>query len=64
MRIDVDTTRCVGAGACVLAAPHVFDQRDDDGTVIVLQEHPAELHLGAARKAETDCPALAIRLVP
>jgi hypothetical protein len=26
MRIQVDSTRCIGSGQCVLIAPHAFDQ--------------------------------------
>lgn len=62
MRLIVDTEVCVGAGQCTLTAPEIFDQRDDDGTVILLQpEPPADLH-DAARKAATLCPTQAIRV--
>ena len=63
MRVIVDKERCIGAGQCVLLAPDVFDQRDDDGVVILLQEHPpAELHEDV-RQAARICPALAIELM-
>jgi ferredoxin len=46
----------------VLLAPDVFDQRDDDGLVVVLDENPpAELH-AAVRESAVVCPAAAIRL--
>jgi ferredoxin len=62
MRVRVDEDRCVGAGQCVLAAPDVFDQSDDDGIVVLLQERPpAELH-DDVRQAARVCPALAIEL--
>ncbi|MBP2477997.1 ferredoxin [Crossiella equi] len=62
MRVTVDEEACVGAGQCVLAAPDVFDQREEDGVVILLQEEPpADLH-EATKEAEVLCPALAIRL--
>ena len=35
MRIVVDVERCRGAGLCALTAPEVFDQDEQDGTVIV-----------------------------
>ncbi len=45
MKITIDHDKCCGAGTCVLLAPDVFDQRDDDGIVILLDERPsAELH--------------------
>ena len=63
MRIEVDEDKCVGGGQCVMAADEVFDQRDEDGIVILLREHPtADLH-DAAREAAILCPAAAIRII-
>jgi ferredoxin len=63
MKIVVDVERCQGAGQCALTAPHIFDQTDDDGTVVVLDEEPpAELH-DAVRKAAALCPNSVIRVV-
>ncbi|MDX3566844.1 ferredoxin, partial [Streptomyces scabiei] len=41
MKVRVDETRCCGAGSCVLIAPEVFDQRDEDGIVALLTPTPA-----------------------
>ena len=60
MKIIVDTGKCVGAGQCVLTEPALFDQSEDDGTVIVLDVEPAESHHAAAREAAALCPAGAI----
>ncbi|MFE3001046.1 ferredoxin [Nocardia sp. NPDC059246] len=63
MRIEIDEDKCVGGGHCVAAAAAVFDQRDEDGVVVLLDETPrAELH-GAVREAATLCPAAAIRIL-
>jgi ferredoxin len=63
MRIEFDEPKCVAAGQCVMAAPDVFDQRDEDGVAVVLDETPGpELH-EAVREAAAVCPAAAIRLV-
>lgn len=43
-------------------APDVFDQRDDDGVVILLEEDPPAEHADNVRKAEAGCPALAIHI--
>jgi len=43
--LTVDVGKCVAAGQCVVVAPEVFDQREEDGVVILLTETPAaELH--------------------
>jgi ferredoxin len=62
MEVAVHQDKCVGAGQCVLLAPDVFDQRDEDGVVVLLRENPpAELH-DDVRQAAQVCPALAIEL--
>jgi len=62
MKVAVEQDKCVASGQCVLVAPDVFDQRDEDGSVVLLQENPpAELH-DDVREAAQVCPALAIQL--
>ncbi|WP_020124524.1 ferredoxin [Streptomyces canus] len=62
MRITIEEDKCCGAGQCVLLAPEVFDQRDEDGVVVLLDaEPPAEQH-AAAREAAAVCPASAIEV--
>ncbi len=60
MRIAVDQDKCVSSGQCVLNAGDLFDQRDDDGVVILLEDTPAAEQADNARKAAAACPALAI----
>lgn len=43
--------------------PEVFDQRDDDGVAILLEEHPADDLMDGVQEAVAICPAAAIRLV-
>jgi ferredoxin len=62
MRFEVDVDKCVGAGVCALAAPSVFDQNDDDGIVVVLDENPPASQDAAVREAAERCPAAVIRL--
>jgi ferredoxin len=60
VKVLVDQEKCCGAGSCVLLAPEVFDQRDDDGIVVLLDATPAaELH-AAVREAANVCPGAAI----
>ncbi|MFI9388083.1 ferredoxin [Kutzneria sp. NPDC052558] len=60
MNISIDEVKCVGAGQCVLAAPEVFDQRDDDGIAVLLDESPGDELLPQVEDAAGRCPALAI----
>jgi ferredoxin len=58
--VRVDQDRCIGSGNCVFEAPAVFDQREDDGIVVLVQaEPPADLH-EKVRSAAAMCPARAI----
>jgi len=62
-KIVADLDRCVGAGQCVLTDPDAFDQRDEDGTVVVLHNAPAdEEALQRAREAVEICPSRALSL--
>ena len=62
MKITVDEEKCCGAGQCVLIAPEVFDQRDDDGIVILLNAEPGADQHAAVRETAAVCPAGAIFL--
>ena len=63
MRVAVDEKTCCSAGRCVEEAPAVFDQRDEDGVVILLQAEPAEALHESVRRAARLCPALAIEII-
>jgi len=56
VKVILDQDKCIGSGQCVLSAPEVFDQRDDDGIAVLLEETPEE----GTREAARICPALAI----
>lgn len=62
MRIVADTTRCVGAGQCVLTEPAVFDQDDEEGTVVLLVEDVEGDVLDSVRRAVHICPSQALAL--
>lgn len=62
MRVVVDQDKCVGSGQCVLLAPDVFDQRDEDGIVVLLRDNPPAALYDDVRQAARLCPALAIGL--
>jgi ferredoxin len=62
VKVTVDQDKCVSSGMCVMNAADVFDQRDDDGVVELLVEHPGRDQAEEARKAAAACPALAIHI--
>jgi len=62
MKVSIAAEKCVAAGQCVLLAPEVFDQREEDGVVVLLDETPEpELH-DAVRESAMVCPAAAIHV--
>ncbi|GFH39134.1 ferredoxin [Streptomyces pacificus] len=61
-KISVERDRCVGAGQCVLAAPAVFDQDEEDGLVRVLDEEPSPSQADAVHDAVWACPSGALTL--
>ncbi|UNZ22233.1 ferredoxin [Streptomyces sp. 891-h] len=64
MRVAADEEVCCGAGQCVLEAPEVFAQREEDGIVRLLDPAPP-LHLRAQVEAAADlCPARALTVRP
>ncbi|WP_166905640.1 ferredoxin [Mycobacterium sp. DL440] len=62
MKVTVDQDKCVSSGQCVLNAGEVFDQRDDDGVVVLLDPAPDPDQTDNARRAAAACPALAIEI--
>jgi ferredoxin len=62
MRVSVDQARCVASGNCVLTAPEVFDQRVEDGVVVLLDPSPPAELAESVRRAEALCPASVIRV--
>lgn len=62
MRVRTDPEKCCGSGLCALAVPEIFDQSEQDGRVLLLQETPPERLTTAVREAAYCCPAGAITL--
>ncbi|CCH28865.1 ferredoxin [Actinosynnema sp. NPDC047251] len=62
MRIEVDPDRCAASGMCALTDPEVFDQDEEDGTVVLLDPTAAG-HEQEAREAAHLCPAGAITVI-
>lgn len=62
MRVTADRRKCLGTGNCALSAPEIFDQDDDDGTVVLLNSQPPSKLQSAVRRAVQLCPSRAIQL--
>lgn len=62
MKVIVGQDKCASSGNCVMHAPEIFDQRDDDGVVVLLNENPPAEQVEKARKAAAGCPAMAIQI--
>jgi len=63
MKVTIDADKCVSAGQCVLSAPDIFDQREDDGVVALLTDTPPQDRLDQVHEAASLCPARVIQLV-
>ena len=64
MKVVIDQSKCVAGGQCVLSAPEVFDQRDEDGLVVLLTDRPDPALYERVREAAMVCPSAAIVLEP
>lgn len=62
MKVSVDQNVCASAGNCVMNAPELFDQRDEDGVVVLLNANPTAEQAEGARRAASFCPAMAIQI--
>ncbi len=43
MKVTVNHDRCEGHGKCVMAAPKVFDLREDDLSYVILEDIPEKM---------------------
>ncbi|MFI0822080.1 ferredoxin [Streptomyces sp. NPDC021098] len=62
MKVTVEEDKCCAAGTCVMVAPEVFDQREEDGVVILLDATPPAEQHDAVRECVQVCPAGAIHV--
>jgi len=61
MRVVVDYDLCESNAICMVAAPEVFEVRDDD-FLYVLQDEPSEELRGKVEEAVRRCPKQAIAI--
>jgi ferredoxin len=62
MKVHADTSVCVASGQCALLAPETFDQREDNGIVVLRDDEPPLERQDAARQAVLTCPSGALSL--
>jgi ferredoxin len=62
MKVTVETRKCIAAGMCVAHAPEVFDQDDDNGIVVLLDDQPDAAAADDVRNAAEYCPAQVISI--
>jgi ferredoxin len=60
MKVFLDQSKCVGSGQCVMTAPDVFDQREDDGISVLLNPTPSPERVVDVEQAAAVCPSRAI----
>jgi ferredoxin len=60
VKVKADRDVCVGAGNCVLTAPDIFDQSEEEGTVVLLNASPDEAQRADVEEAAAACPSGAI----
>jgi len=62
VKVVIEQEKCVAAGQCVLYAPKVFDQREEDGIAVLLDEEPPPEERDNVLAAAGVCPAAAIHI--
>jgi ferredoxin len=62
MKIVADRSKCLGAGQCVMVAPDLFSQAEDDGLVVMKKVKLSAAEISAAELAVRSCPTQAISL--
>jgi len=62
-KVVADTTKCLGNGVCVMTAPRVFTQGEDDGLVRVIMPVPDPEDWEAVELAVNSCPSGTLGIV-
>ena len=61
MKAHVDRAECIGCEICANICPEVFSMDDDNITIVLVDEIPAELQ-DSAKEAAESCPTDAITI--
>lgn len=60
MKITVDQDKCIASSECLIVAAEVFDQREEDGIVVLLNPSPDAALAEVVNQAASLCPGRAI----
>lgn len=60
MRIEVDQAKCCGFGACIIAAPDLFDLSEETNLAFSLVEVVPDAARSQLEAAIAECPTAAI----
>jgi ferredoxin len=61
-RLQYDESKCVGAGACEIAAPGLFEMGDEGVATVLVTELTDDDQVEEAKSAALACPAMAITI--
>ena len=61
-KLQLDESKCIGAGACQLAAPDLFELGDEGVAVVLAPELDDDEQVEKAQSAVRACPAMAIAI--
>nr|AXL06064.1 ferredoxin [uncultured bacterium] len=64
MKVHADPDACVSSGLCVLRLPELFDQSEDDGTVVLLRDEAEPDEESTVLEVVRACPSRALRADP
>jgi ferredoxin len=62
VRVAADREVCIGSGNCVVTAPTVFDQDEEEGLVVLLTAEIDPRDAGLVHEAVARCPSGALRI--
>ena len=62
MRVVVASYKCIASGSCALTCPEVFEQRDEDGVVHIVDASPPLELVERVKLAVDLCPSRVFRI--
>jgi len=63
LKVIIDRAKCLSNGNCVMSAPTVFTQDEDDALVVLLKDDPDPDEEEGVRSAVRRCPVKALSII-